>query len=218
MCRALLCVISLRPLFALFICLSHLLLHPPDLSLHLLCARAHHAGGRAEAGDVEVPTNIAAASSRHVTFAGTGGRIASAILVPEDPGDPDVLCVPILKRVSHWGRARSDSGHANSGASRVEFVVGGTPRRSARRIAVRDNNRVLELSTKFSEGGKRMVQVTGSMCPRADGRHRELEDHWRVVAQYGLGGQRVGEGTNRSVQLATSHTAIARVASRCLFR
>ena len=33
-----LCVWSLfDPLFALFICLSHLLLHPPDLSLHLPC-------------------------------------------------------------------------------------------------------------------------------------------------------------------------------------
>ena len=29
--------VSARHLFALFICLSHLLLHPPDLSLRLLC-------------------------------------------------------------------------------------------------------------------------------------------------------------------------------------
>ena len=37
-CVMLLCVWSLfDPLFALFICLSHLLLHLPDLSLHLLC-------------------------------------------------------------------------------------------------------------------------------------------------------------------------------------
>ena len=36
-----LCVWSLfDPLFSLFICLSHLLLHPPDLSLHLLCGWA----------------------------------------------------------------------------------------------------------------------------------------------------------------------------------
>ena len=37
MCHAPVCLNSLRPLFALFICLSHLLLHPSDLSLHFLC-------------------------------------------------------------------------------------------------------------------------------------------------------------------------------------
>ena len=37
MSHAPVCLNSLRPSFALFICLSHLLLHAPDLSLSLLC-------------------------------------------------------------------------------------------------------------------------------------------------------------------------------------
>ena len=56
-----------------------------------------------------------------------------------------------------------------------------------------DSTRVLELSTKLSEGAERMVEMTGGMLAQLS----VLPLLWRAVgARYGLRGERIGEASN----------------------